>query len=117
MAEYEYAGIGIQSWNTDGGGSTGGYSFQSSVEFLFVDTFLYLFLAWYVDQVIPRSLGKSLPLYFLFLPRYWMSDDGIWRGRKSIGKDCGVDKNEDDDDDDELSAASASSIDSWSTTG
>lgn len=67
VANYEYAQQGIQSWNA----SQGDYSFNTSISFLFFDTFLYLFLGWYLDQVLPRKYGAPLPFYFLFLPSYW----------------------------------------------
>lgn len=36
-----------------------------------VDIFLYLFLAWYLEAVIPSSYGTKLPPWFIFLPSYW----------------------------------------------
>jgi len=38
---------------------------------MFVDIFLYLALAWYVNQVVPSPTGISKPWYFVFQPSYW----------------------------------------------
>lgn len=67
VADYEYAEQGIQSWNA----GEGEYSFNTSIQFLFFDTFLYLFLGWYIDQVMPREYGVAQPLWFLVSPTYW----------------------------------------------
>jgi len=69
IADYEYAEVGIQSWNA----SEGEYSFNTAIFMLFFDTFLYTFLGWYLDLVIPRQYGVARPWYFLFLPSYWCS--------------------------------------------
>ena len=69
IADYEYAEVGIQSWNA----SEGEYSFNTAVGFLFVDTLLYIFLGWYLELVIPRQYGVARPWYFLLLPSYWAS--------------------------------------------
>lgn len=67
VADYEYAEQGVQSWNT----GEGQYSFNTSIGFLFFDTLLYLFLGWYVEQVMPREYGVAKPFWFLFSPKYW----------------------------------------------
>eukprot|EP00546_Thalassionema_frauenfeldii_P021997 CAMPEP_0178898090 /NCGR_PEP_ID=MMETSP0786-20121207/2129_1 /TAXON_ID=186022 /ORGANISM="Thalassionema frauenfeldii, Strain CCMP 1798" /LENGTH=2244 /DNA_ID=CAMNT_0020568753 /DNA_START=187 /DNA_END=6921 /DNA_ORIENTATION=+ len=69
IADYEYAEVGIQSWNA----SEGDYSFNTAIGMLFFDTFLYSFLGWYLELVIPRQYGVAQPWYFLFLPSYWCS--------------------------------------------
>jgi hypothetical protein len=38
---------------------------------LLLDTMLYIFLAWYLDQVVPREYGTARPVWFLFSPHYW----------------------------------------------
>ena len=46
----------------------GAYSFGTSLTFLVFDTFLYMFLAWYTEQVIPREYGAApRPWYFPLL--------------------------------------------------
>jgi hypothetical protein len=69
VADYEYAEQGIHSWNA----SEGEYSLNTALGFLFIDTFIYLALGWYVDLVFPKQYGIGRPWYFLFLPSYWMS--------------------------------------------
>lgn len=39
--------------------------------FLIMNTFVYMILAWYLDNVIPDMFGASKPLYFFLLPEYW----------------------------------------------
>lgn len=67
VADYEYSEQGIQSWNAD----EGDYSFSTSIGFLFFDTILYVFLGWYLDQIIPREYGAARPFWFLFSPFFW----------------------------------------------
>lgn len=69
VADYEYAEQGIQSWNA----SEGAYSFNTSMEFLLLDTFLYFFLGWYLEQVLPKEYGSPRPFYFIVSPWYWCS--------------------------------------------
>ena len=68
---------GIQTYNV----GEGGYSFNTTLGMLFVDTILYLFLGWYLEQVVKGQYGVARPFYFLFLPSYWLgecwkNDDG-----------------------------------------
>lgn len=69
IADYEYAEVGIQSWNA----GEGDYSFDTVIGFLFFDTLLYIFLGWYLELVIPRQYGVARPWYFLVTPSYWKS--------------------------------------------
>jgi len=67
VADYEYSQQGIQSWNA----AEGEYSFNTSIAFLFLDTLIYHFLAWYLEQVLPRPYGSPRPFYFVVSPWYW----------------------------------------------
>ncbi len=67
LGDFEYAQVGIQQSNVQ----DGAYSFRTTLGFLFLDTFLYLFLGWYVEQVIPRQFGVARKWYFLLTPNYW----------------------------------------------
>lgn len=69
IADYEYAEVGVQSWNI----SEGQYSFNTVIGFLFFDTLLYIFLGWYLELVIPRQYGVARPWYFPVSPSYWKS--------------------------------------------
>jgi ATP-binding cassette subfamily A (ABC1) protein 3 len=67
IADYEYAQQGIQEWNAD----EGDYLFNTALGLLFFDTLLYIFLGWYLDQVVPQQYGVARPFYFIFMPSYW----------------------------------------------
>ena len=47
------------------------YSIQTCYIMFTIDFFLYLFLGYYLQNVIPHEYGVAKPLYFLFLPSYW----------------------------------------------
>jgi ATP-binding cassette, subfamily A (ABC1), member 3 len=69
IAQYEYANVGIQTYNM----------FQDKFHFgyvlmmLFFDFYLYAFLAWYLDQVIPHEYGTAKHPLFLLDYKYWCS--------------------------------------------
>jgi ATP-binding cassette, subfamily A (ABC1), member 3 len=68
IADFEYSGVGLH-WDNY---TDGYYSFQSSLHMMFLDFWLYLFLAWYFDKVLPSEFGVAEhPLFFL-MPAYWM---------------------------------------------
>lgn len=52
------------------------YSFGTGMLIMIFDTFLYLFLGWYLDKVIPSAFGSALPPYFLCMPSYWRKRKG-----------------------------------------
>jgi len=60
LSDYEYAEIGVHSWNA----SEGKYSFNLCLRMMFFDTFIYMVLAWYLEQVLPSQYGISKPFYF-----------------------------------------------------
>lgn len=45
---------------------------------MYIDTFLYAFLAWYIDNVFPGEFGIPQPFYFFLTKRYWMHSFG-WK--------------------------------------
>ena len=67
VADYEYAEQGVQEWNA----GEGSYSFNACIGYLIFDTFFYLALAWYLDQVVPREFGSPQPVWFLCKPTFW----------------------------------------------
>ncbi|RYG93692.1 ATP-binding cassette domain-containing protein, partial [archaeon] len=67
IAQYEYTGMGIQWYNL----FLGPFSFGVICFMLFFDFFIYGFLAWYLDQVLPQEFGTPKHPLFLFLPSYW----------------------------------------------
>jgi len=49
--------------------------------FYFIDTILYLLIAWYLDSVLPVEYGVSQPWYFFLTPTYWL-DRSLWQRKK-----------------------------------
>lgn len=43
--------------------------------FLCMDIILYLFIAWYLGEVIPSEYGSSRPFYFIFTKKFWMNEE------------------------------------------
>lgn len=43
---------------------------------LIVDTLLYLLLTWYIEEVYTGKYGVAKPLYFPFMPSYWLGQRG-----------------------------------------
>ena len=75
VADYEYAELGVHEWNS----KQGEYSFHNCIQFLLLDTVLYLALAWYLDQVVPRDYGAPQPVWFLCLPKFWKQQwSSLW---------------------------------------
>jgi len=66
LSDYEYAEIGVQSFNID----QGAYSFRSCLNMLAFDALFYFFLAWYCNEVIPAEFGVAKHPLFLFFPSY-----------------------------------------------
>ena len=50
------------------------YSLSTCYIMFTADFFIYLFLGWYLQNVIPHEYGVAKPWYFLFLPSYWFGD-------------------------------------------
>lgn len=69
LADLEYAEQGFQWWNI----RNGGFDVAMSFNMMFLDIVLYMFLAWYLEQVVPSQYGVNKKFYFLFSPRYWRS--------------------------------------------
>lgn len=69
---YEDSQVGITSFTWQTRGDTVPISFQDTLNFLFIDIFIYLFLAWYASNTFPSEYGTQKPWYFLFLPSFWL---------------------------------------------
>lgn len=50
------------------------YSMSTCYIMFTADFFIYLFLGYYLQNVIPHEYGVAKPWYFLFLPSYWCGD-------------------------------------------
>jgi ABC-type multidrug transport system fused ATPase/permease subunit len=89
IALYEYGGIGIQPGNM----FDGKFNFATCVLMMFLDFFIYGFLAWYLDKVLPHEYGTSYHPFFIFEPKYWCGDSLRWiqnvfrRGRQARNGD------------------------------
>ena len=68
------------------------YSLFIMILMLIVDFFIYLFLGYYLQNVLPHSYGISKPFYFLFTPDYWCG-----KSKKKTAKIYTNTKNNNDD--------------------
>ena len=59
------------------------YSMSTCYIMFTADFFIYLFLGYYLQNVIPREYGVAKPWYFLFLPSYWFGDCCKKKNKKS----------------------------------
>jgi len=72
MSKYESYGTGVQWSNlADGPSMVDDWSLGDTYGMLVLSTFMYMFLAWYLEQVIPQDYGVRRPPWFLCLPSYW----------------------------------------------
>jgi hypothetical protein len=69
ISDYEYGGLGVQYDNI----TTGKFNFFIVLFMLWIDFYIYAFLAWYFDQVIPHENGTAKHPLFIFSWRYWTS--------------------------------------------
>lgn len=47
------------------------FSLLDAMIMLWVDTVLYMLIAWYVDNINPGDAGVAQPPWFIFMPSYW----------------------------------------------
>jgi ABC-type Na+ transport system ATPase subunit NatA len=47
------------------------WSLNSSLSWLAVSFFIFVGLAWYIEQIVPNEFGRSKYPWFIFDPRYW----------------------------------------------
>ncbi|XP_076838313.1 retinal-specific phospholipid-transporting ATPase ABCA4 [Brachyhypopomus gauderio] len=74
ISRYEEQGLGLQWDNISTSPLEGDdFSFLNSIRMMLFDSFLYAFLAWYLDNVFPGQYGIGRPFYFPLQPSYWMS--------------------------------------------
>lgn len=60
FTEYEDAGMGITRYTFNTSASSN-YAFSDALGMMFLDIFIYAFLAWYFDKVWPSEFGTRLP--------------------------------------------------------
>jgi len=73
IANYEYIGTGVQ-WDNMYDGS---FSFGGCLWMMFLDFFLYGFLALYFDQVLPQEYGTPKHPFFFLSLQYWCPSRGV----------------------------------------
>lgn len=44
---------------------------------IYLDIFLYIFLAWYIDNVFPGEFGIPRPPWFFATKKYWSDTFGL----------------------------------------
>lgn len=76
MAMFEGRALGIQ-WNNlwETGNPRDQLTPAIILLMLVLDTFIYLLVVWYVDQVNPGKYGVPLPFYFPFQRSYWCGSE------------------------------------------
>ncbi|KAK5607825.1 ATP-binding cassette sub- A member 1 [Crenichthys baileyi] len=72
FSQYEEQGVGIQWYNLRDSPVEGDtYSFTTSINMLYVDSFIYAAAAWYIEAVFPGQYGIPRPWYFIFQLNFW----------------------------------------------
>ena len=51
-----------------------GFSMNNICLIMLFDSFIYMFLTWYLESIAPGEFGIPKPWYFLVSPRYWCGD-------------------------------------------
>jgi ABC-type multidrug transport system ATPase subunit len=78
ICSVESNGIGVTHGNS--AERLNGYSFSDALGMMIFDFFLYTFVGWYLNHVLPQEFGVPKPALFLCMPRYWCEQ------RKSAAK-------------------------------
>ncbi len=77
MVQWELRQEGLQWSNMNSfPGPDAQLSFMAVALILCLDTALYFLVAWYIEGVAPGRYGVSKPLYFPFMPSYWLGQRG-----------------------------------------
>jgi len=71
LASYEAGGMGVQWQNAFSSPNDQEIPFIQVLISLVLDTFIYLCLTFYLDNVIPQEFGVPKPYYFLCTRRFW----------------------------------------------
>lgn len=92
LTRWEREFVGVQWSNlheeprfTNNGKFVPGLACLDLLGMMVFDTVLYIFLAWYVDQVSPGTFGIPRPWYFPFLASFWFGS-GISKEREALQK-------------------------------
>ena len=60
------------------------YSMSTCYIMFTADFFIYLFLGYYLQNVIPHEYGVAKPWYFIFLPSYWCGNSCCKKSSKKV---------------------------------
>ena len=71
MGYLEDSGIGVQFTNVASSDFPSDYSFFTSLVMLLGDSFLWGFITWYLNRILPGDFGTPLRWNFLFTKQYW----------------------------------------------
>ncbi|KAK5896468.1 hypothetical protein CesoFtcFv8_009623 [Champsocephalus esox] len=72
---FEEQGVGIQWSNLVSSPlEEDDYSLRTSIIMMYVDSFLYGLLTWYIESVFPGQYGIPRPWFFLFTKSYWWGE-------------------------------------------
>ena len=72
---FEAATVGVTANTVGTRVNAKSFSFADGFGMMIVDIFLYMFLTWYCEKVIPSEFGTNLPPHFLFMPSYWKTGE------------------------------------------
>ena len=70
------------------------YSLSTCYIMFTADFFIYLFLGYYLQNVIPHEFGVAKPWYFIFLPSYWFGDCCKKKKKNNVPKEKPENENE-----------------------
>eukprot|EP01137_Pigoraptor_chileana_P029004 Opistho-2@13608 len=73
LSDFEQRGDGLHWNNVFETQPYDNFNFGRVIIMLFIDSFLYLILAWYIEGVFPGQFGVPRPWYFPFTKAYWSS--------------------------------------------
>jgi len=71
IATYEESGVGVTWANSYSTPNELSIPFIHVIYAFIFDTLLYMFLGYYLDNVLPQEYGLKKPWYFLFTLRFW----------------------------------------------
>ncbi|XP_023676681.1 phospholipid-transporting ATPase ABCA1 isoform X2 [Paramormyrops kingsleyae] len=76
FALFEEQGMGIQ-WDNllSSPMEEDSYSLTTSITLMYIDSFLYGLLTWYIEAVFPGQYGIPRPWYFPFTKSYWFGEN------------------------------------------
>ncbi|XP_033986599.1 LOW QUALITY PROTEIN: phospholipid-transporting ATPase ABCA1-like [Trematomus bernacchii] len=75
FALFEEQGVGIQWSNLVSSPlEEDDYSLRTAIIMMYVDSFLYGLLTWYIESVFPGQYGIPRPWFFLFTKSYWWGE-------------------------------------------